>query len=296
MKKYRITLRGKIVIFFIIIIIVSIVALLTFKICEYFDSKQIKDNIHSKVQYQNKGKMKSGTANEKETNKTFRIFKEYSECREDKALNSTLSIKVEDAYKDDGEKIAFLTFDDGPSRNVTPKLLKILEDNNVKATFFLIGCYCDEYPDLVRDIYSKGNAIGIHTYTHKYSIIYGQVKDFKYEVEKNKESLNNILGSQFKTRIFRFPGGSFYDFRAPFREEVKKEGYAYIDWNATSGDGEYNGVTPEEQINNLKDSVKGKNHVVILMHNSATKDTTVQALPNLLKYIKNEGYKFAILE
>ena len=141
-------------------------------------------------------------------------------------------VKEQMAELDKGKKIAYLTFDDGPSRYVTPEILDILDSYNIKATFFVLGKQAEKNPDILKRIYEEGHSIGNHTYSHNYSFIYKNVNNFLYELEKTEEVFKNILGEDFETNLIRFPGGSFGTKKAPFRSFVLEKGYNYIDWNS----------------------------------------------------------------
>jgi peptidoglycan/xylan/chitin deacetylase (PgdA/CDA1 family) len=193
-------------------------------------------------------------------------------------------------------KTAYLTFDDGPSSLVTPKILEVLRRYDLKATFFVIGEMAEQNPELVRQIHKEGHFIGNHTYSHNYKHIYSNPDNFMAEVTKGEEVLKNILGEDFKTNILRFPGGSFGKKRLPFRERVREKGYLNIDWNVLNGDAEALHVPANVLINRIKETLKNKDNAVILMHDSSTKDTTAEALPEIIDYLQSEGYSFKTLE
>jgi len=199
-------------------------------------------------------------------------------------------------YKSDGHKIAYLTFDDGPSANITPGVLKILDKYDIKATFFIVGKMAMRYPDLLKQEVADGQSIGNHTYSHDYKYIYSDTKAFISDVNKCEAVLKSIIGNNFSTRIVRFPGGSFGGKLQPFREALKSDGYHYIDWNDLTGDADGQNIPVDKLLDNLKKYTKGKEHVVILMHDASTKVTTVQALPQVVEYLKSQGYSFSTLK
>ena len=198
-------------------------------------------------------------------------------------------------YKSDGHKIAYLTFDDGPSDRTTPGILKILDNYNIKATFFIVGSMAIRYPDLVKKEAADGQAIGNHTYSHNYKYIYSNVNAFLSDVNKCEVVLKSILGSDFNSKIVRLPGGSFGRKLKPFRVALKSDGYHYIDWNDLTGDADGQNIPVAKLLANLKKYTNGKGHVVILMHDISTKATTVQALPKVIEYLKSQGYSFNTL-
>lgn len=213
--------------------------------------------------------------------------------------NYSYSVNVEDAYKNDGKKIAFLTFDDGPTRNITPQVLDTLKKYDIKATFFLLGKMAEQNKDLVKKIVNEGHAIANHSYSHDYNGIYASSESFWGEINKTNGILKDILGQEFNTRIFRFPGGSsggsYEKSKAIYRKEMKEKGYLYVDWNAEDGDGKSNNFTPETLLQYVKETTSGHEHIVVLMHDSATKQTTAQALPRIIEYLKAQGYEFKVL-
>lgn len=211
--------------------------------------------------------------------------------------------------KNDDKKYVFLTFDDGPTEETTPKILKILNNNNVNGTFFLVGSSVDKSTvnkDLVKQIYNNGNAIGNHTYYHDYKKIYPNnsidTKKFMDEVDKTNTSLKNVLGKDFNTQIVRMPGGEmsrryYKDPHLPnLKNEFEKRKIYSIDWNSLNGDAEGKEYTVEQMINYVKQTSKGKNKVVILMHDSNGKGKTIKALPAIIEYFKDNGYEFKTIK
>lgn len=199
-------------------------------------------------------------------------------------------------YNSDGNKIAYLTFDDGPSAENTPQILKILDKYKIKATFFILGRMAIINPDLVKKEVEDGQAIGNHTYSHDYKVLYSSTNAFISDVNKCDGVLKSIIGSKYNNKLLRFPGGSFGTSHKRFRVAIKSVGYNYIDWNDLTGDAEGHNVPVSKLLNNLKENTIGKEHVVILMHDSADKETTVQALPGVIEYLKSEGYSFNTLK
>ncbi|WP_026477440.1 polysaccharide deacetylase family protein [Alkaliphilus transvaalensis] len=212
-------------------------------------------------------------------------------------VKEDLQEKDEDTVENEDVKVAYLTFDDGPSPKITPQILDILKDYDIKATFFVIGDLAEKYPDILLRIHSEGHLIANHTYSHNYKHIYSHPKKLIAELEKTDELFTSILGSQYKRSSFmRFPGGSFGEKLKPFRQAVTAAGYINIDWNVVNGDAEGNNVSPEKQLKRLQETLQNKREAVILMHDSNTKQTTVDALPDLIEYIMSQGYVFEILD
>lgn len=194
-----------------------------------------------------------------------------------------------------GEKIAYLTFDDGPSIDVTELILDLLKEENIKATFFVLGSRAEEYPDVVKREYEEGHYIGNHGYSHKFNKIYSSAEALLQEYEKTEKIIADILEIEdYKTHLFRFPGGSVggYD---NVKKEAKKllndNNIAYLDWNALTRDSEGK-FTKEQLLNNFKITVKNKNSLVILNHDANGKILTYEVLKDIIAYLKQEGYTF----
>ena len=212
-----------------------------------------------------------------------------------------------DTYKGEG-KYVFLTFDDGPS-NSTEKILNILKDKDVHGTFFVLGSSIEK--DSKRQEYLKeelksGNAIANHSYSHDFKKLYPgnklKIDSFMDEFNKTNDIMQSILGGEFDCKVLRMPGG--YGTRKYYKDPSLKEfddtlqenGIINADWNALDGDAEGKPYSTEEMLNYVKKTSKGKNHVVILMHDAAGKEKTVEILPQIIDYYKNEGYDFKVIK
>lgn len=194
----------------------------------------------------------------------------------------------------DGKKVAYLTFDDGPSPN-TLKILKILDENNIKANFFLIGKNAEKNTDLVKAELADGEIIGNHTYSHQLNYKEGP-DNFVADLNRCEAILKSITGNKNDSMLVRFPGGSFGNRLEPFRDAAAKAGYRYVDWNDETGDADsYNPSVPV-LLNNLKKYTQGKNVVVILMHDAAAKTNTVQALPQVIQYLRSQNFTFETIQ
>jgi peptidoglycan/xylan/chitin deacetylase (PgdA/CDA1 family) len=220
---------------------------------------------------------------------------------EESKIVQTGDVSPYNVKRTDGKKVAYLTFDDGPSVNTT-KILQILNENNIKANFFLIGRNAERYPDLVRMEAADGEIVGNHTYSHE--IDYKEGPDnFVKDLNKCNDVLESILGNKYDAKLVRFPGGSFDPKNepgklAPFRDAVTKAGYRYINWNDGTGDAEERNINPPVPVlfNNLKKYTQGKNVVVILMHDAAVKTNSVQVLPQVIQYLKSQNFTFDTIE
>ena len=193
--------------------------------------------------------------------------------------------------------IIYLTFDDGPSSNVTPKILDILNANNVKATFFIID-YSAEDEHLVRRIYKEGHTIGIHGYSHDYRKIYSSKEAFMENIATLREKIKLSTGCD--SSIIRFPGGSSntvsrdYNLGIMTRLTmlVKEEGYRYFDWNVESGDTDRRTVNKDKIVSRVTSNLVKDRSNIVLMHDPSTKTTTADALQEIIDYGKSNGFTF----
>ena len=193
------------------------------------------------------------------------------------------------------EKVAYLTFDDGPSRIVTPMILDILNEYNIKATFFVLGSMVDQNPDILQRIYNEGHKIGNHSYSHKYSYIYASNENFLKDFKRAERALKNALGEEFETNLIRFPGGSFGEKKEPMKKAAVSNGYRFVDWNALNGDSEV--VNPSKDYLNkrFRETVGNKKEVIILMHDIDSKINTAKTLKGNIEYLIGRGYRFEVL-
>lgn len=186
----------------------------------------------------------------------------------------------------------YLTFDDGPNQGTTNKILDILNEEGVKATFFVT---CNGPDSLIKRMYEEGHTVALHTASHNYSYIYSSVDNYFADLNKVRDRVKNITGNDSK--IIRFPGGSSNTVSRNYKLGIMTElsylvlndGYRYFDWNVdamdassakNSGDVYYN-VTSNLYFNRMN---------VVLMHD--TKSITVDALRNIIKFGKEKGYSF----
>lgn len=203
-----------------------------------------------------------------------------------------------------GQKIAYLTFDDGPSEQVTGKILDILKKNNVKATFFTLGKIIEENPkssELIKRMATEGHAIANHGYSHDYNVLYPNgtvnVDSFMKDFKKNDELLKGILGNDFKTRVIRLPGGhGSWNGMESLDKKLAQEGIYQTDWNALNGDAEGASRTPEKLLSELKNTVGEKRSVIVLMHDTDAKETTAEYLQSAIDYLKSQGFVFKTLK
>ena len=122
-------------------------------------------------------------------------------------LTETGKNNLDNIYNTNTKRV-FLTFDDGPSKTVTTRILDILKQENIKATFFLLGSRVDLYPDIVKRQYEEGHYLASHGYSHVYSQIYASPQNVLEEYNKSLVSIRKAIGApEYNSHLFRFPGG-----------------------------------------------------------------------------------------
>lgn len=193
-------------------------------------------------------------------------------------------------------KRAFLTFDDGPS-SITNTILDILKQENVKATFFVLGNRVEKNPEAVKRMYNEGHYIANHGYTHVYENIYASPETVLDEYNKCNDAVKNAIGVQeYNSHLFRFPGGlvggKYADIKNQANELLKQNNIMHIDWNALNGDAETNNLSIDFEMSRLQETTQNKNSVVVLMHDAPLKKVTAEALPQIITYLRDQGYEF----
>ncbi|MED3761117.1 MULTISPECIES: polysaccharide deacetylase family protein [Peribacillus] len=200
------------------------------------------------------------------------------------------------------QKIAYLTFDDGPSLN-TMEILNILDRYHVKATFFVKG---NEEPYAKRcyqEMISRGHSIALHSYTHDYSIVYRSTESFFQDLNRLETMLQEEYG--IKSRIVRLPGGSNNRLRHQtstkpiingILQQLKEKGYIYFDWSIDSTDGFSPSISEQQIISAVQKGTKNQKHVNILLHDINSMKNTVKALPDIIEFLKKEGYTFDTID
>ena len=202
---------------------------------------------------------------------------------------------VENIYHSDTKR-AFLTFDDGPSL-VTSKILDILKQENVKATFFVLGSNVKKKPELVKRMYDEGHFIANHGYSHVYSQIYSSPQAVLDEYNSCNEEIKKAIGeSEYNSHLFRFPGGlaggPYAELKKQANDLLLQNNILHVDWNALNGDAETNDLSVDFEIQRLNETTENKNSVVILMHDAPSKSITADALPQIITTLRNQGYEF----
>ena len=202
--------------------------------------------------------------------------------------------KVEVVEKINTDKVIFLTFDDGPSSTITPNILQILKEENVKATFFVIN-HNDNLNYLIKEESDLGHTVALHSYTHNYRYIYASEENYFSDLDNIKNKVKDITGKE--ANIIRFPGGSSNTvskfnpgIMTYLSKEVANRGYVYFDWNVESSDAG-GARTKEDVYTNVVSHLNDKINVV-LMHDYENNYKTLDALRDIIKYGKEHGYTF----
>lgn len=179
-------------------------------------------------------------------------------------------------------KVVYLTIDDGPSE-YTDEIIKILNKNNVKATFFMINGNMQAYPEQVKNIVENGNTAGFHSVTHDIHKLYVSKTSAKEEFDTNQATFKKITGQTSK--VIRLPFGSKpYTPRASYNALVDS-GYKLWDWTLDTEDWR---STSSQIMENVKKYSSGSDNVVLLMHE---RKQTVEILDEMIKYLKSEGFE-----
>ena len=187
----------------------------------------------------------------------------------------------------------YLTFDDGPQWGTTDKILDILKEEGVEATFFVTNKGPDE---LIKRMYDEGHTVALHTATHNYATVYASVESYFNDLNSVNERVKRITGEY--SYIIRFPGGSSNTVSRKYSvgimsrltNEVINRGYKYYDWNISSGDAAGGSPTPTQIRNNVVNSFRKDRINMVLMHDIKT--YTRDALRDIIKYGKDNGYTF----
>lgn len=187
-------------------------------------------------------------------------------------------------------KIIYLTFDDGPSSIITNKILDILKDEDVKATFFVVGYKIPGMEQQLKRIYEEGHSIGLHTYTHKYRQIYANDQAFLDEMDKTATEVARVVG--FSPVVIRFPSGSKKHLSKELLEKLHSKNYKIFDWNLSLSDGINYNTPPDKLFREGTQKCISPNKIFLLAHCDQPNKTTCEALPKIIRYYKSMGYEF----
>lgn len=245
--------------------------------------------------------IENSTANEVETEVVAVSATVYPHSGE-KIMNSFLPQENPNAQDEikalyhSSEKVVYFTFDDGPSTTITPKLLDLLKEENVPATFFVLGKCVEDHPELVKREFDEGHFVANHGYTHSYASIYKSSDAVYNEYVQCEKAVQIALDNpNYHTRLFRFPGGSsggkYHNLKQQAKDYMWSKGIANTNWNALNGDAE--GVKGANNLyNRMVETVGRQGTIILLMHDAADKKDTLEYLPRAIKYFRDRGYTF----
>ena len=201
---------------------------------------------------------------------------------------------------EDDEKIkVYLTFDDGPSKN-TPEILDILKKHGIHATFFVNGPASEnpKLKPLYKQIVDEGNAIGMHSYSHRYSEIYSSAEAFETDLDKIHSLIYNETG--IDTKLYRFPGGSGNTVSkipmGAFANILHGRGYEYYDWNLYPGDRTGQSYPKDAIVSGVLDNIGEYRSAMILLHDSEAHDSTVDALAEIVEELMDLDVEFCVID
>lgn len=263
-------------------IIIAVICLFALFACYHFEQK-----VYEKQTYAYYKKTKEEQLNHNNLENSIK-----TDAKIEKAMEENQS-----HINEESKKVAYLTFDDGPS-NITKQVLDTLKKYNVNATFFLIGNQITEDTiPIIEEAIAQGNTIGVHTYTHRGDTIYcsaeAYIEDFKKAEQRIYETIN------IRPKIFRFPWGSANCYLNQLGDDVieslEKKGYVYYDWNVSAEDS-VGKPTEYSIVHNIEKDFKKYTEPIILMHDSAINELSAKVLPKVIEMIQKEGYRFDTLD
>lgn len=197
------------------------------------------------------------------------------------------------------DKVAYITIDDGPSRAITPGILDILKQEGIKATFFVLPH--SDVDDIYMRIIDEGHELGNHSYSHVYKKLYDSkdIELFREDVLLARAFIMDNFG--YLTTAFRFPGGAMSrssSIITPRREILTELGYRDFDWNVELGDANSKQAdkSAEALTRNVLDNTRNREQLIVLMHDTSNKTTTLEALPFIIEGLREQGYAFDILQ
>jgi peptidoglycan-N-acetylglucosamine deacetylase len=194
---------------------------------------------------------------------------------------------VDNRWRVDGAGCVALTFDDGPDPVDTPKLLDILREKGVKATFFVVGKRADQYPEIVRRAWAEGHLIANHTWSHHLLFCFLTPSRLRAEIERGAESVQRICG--FRPRLFRSPVGMRHPLLRPY---LKDAGLEYVSWSIRTRDTlTWNSGVLARRI--LNQAASGD---IILLHDHLPRGAHVmlEALPRVIDELRGRGFEFVL--
>ena len=222
---------------------------------------------------------------------------------DDLIFQTVLPVQTQEESNVPQEKVVYLTFDDGPSK-VTEQILDTLKEKNAVATFFVMADENnDKFLPILKRTVAEGHCVALHTCSHSYKKIYASPEAFWQDINELSEKLTpyGCGGSM----ILRFPGGSTNtvsrryggsDIMKTLMRQAEEKGYRYVDWNVCAEDAVGGSKSPETIYNNIIHDVDKKSTCVVLMHDAKTNQATADALPDIIDWFRNTGFRFDTVE
>ncbi|MBO5716114.1 MAG: polysaccharide deacetylase family protein [Clostridia bacterium] len=218
-------------------------------------------------------------------------------------IGTTVKLYANEVAQD---KVIYLTFDDGPTRDNTDYILETLAKYNIKASFFVEGQDVALYPEKMLATFDAGHVIGCHSYSHVFADVYASTNSFIGEVNQYEQALKNALGEEKYAKVeklIRFPGGTNNSLileqnPMDYINAVRENGYKIYDWTALTGDTE--GITETnamiEHMMTTLATAKNKNQpLIILMHDKwPVKEN--DSLSKIIDKLISEGYYFDTID
>lgn len=244
----------------------------------------------------------------KNTNKKDNVVIENNNNTNNSEQEQAMLIELDNKKKEEEQKekekkeeesatgVIHLTFDDGPSSDITPQILDILKEKGVKATFFVIH-FNEKNAELVKREDNEGHTVALHGYTHTYSEVYQSADACLENFKKIQQQVYETIGK--KPNIIRFPGGSSNTISKKYCQGVMTEatqraldeGFRYFDWNVDSDDAGH-AKTRDDVYNNVTSKIKPGRENVVLMHDFSHNNKTLEALTDIIDYGLQNGYVF----
>ena len=194
-------------------------------------------------------------------------------------------------------KVAYFTFDDGPSDYTIP-IMDVLEEHEISGLFFVIGKYLDEYANgeaVVQEVINRHHDIGLHSMSHRKSTLYHQANaayQFTAEMKALQQRLLQLTG--YQSNVCRAPYSRRLYFSPAHYASLKQANIQYLDWNVDSRD--WSNISNEQIVENVKNGIRvlaDDSVIVILFHETAE---TLEALPDIIDYLKSQSYTFGVYD
>ncbi len=242
----------------------------------------------------------NGTVNTNTIGKYTITYEVNDDAGNKATINRVVNVVTNIKTAEEKKGTIYLTFDDGPSSSITPKLLDILKQKGVKATFFVIN-HSSDLDYLIKREYNEGHTVALHSYTHNYKTVYTSVNAYFDDLNKISNKVEKLTGN--KSMIIRFPGGSSNTVSRKYKtgimktltNEVLARGYHYFDWNVSSGDA--GGAKNRNDVyNNVTKGLKKGRANIVLMHDFDGNNMTLNAISDIIDYGIKNGYEFLTID